>query len=128
MNRAELIKEKVMKLKEEGKYHEQINIENNTTGYSYLSVFGRFLDDEVVDVKVEDPYIRNFYQCQNFVRFCEVLVKNCKNLQLVSLLTTKETDNINQTQWLNELHHNLKKRNVTLVIEYSSTLHDRQVM
>ncbi|GJQ73929.1 hypothetical protein Trydic_g18863 [Trypoxylus dichotomus] len=128
MNRAEQIKEKVAKLKEEGKYHEQINIANNSTGYSYQSVFGHFLDEEVIEVKVEDPYIRSFHQCQNFVRFCEVLAKNCKNLKAISLLTTKEDSNSDQIKWLGELQYDLQKRDITLVIEYSPTLHDREVV
>ncbi|KAI4459899.1 hypothetical protein MML48_6g00012398 [Holotrichia oblita] len=128
MNRAEQIKGKVAKLKEEGKYHEQINIENNSTGYSYESVFGRFLDEDVIDVKVEDPYVRSFHQCQNFVRFCEVLIKRCKNLKTISLLTTKDGNNNDQIKWLSELEFNLKRRGIIFVIQYSATLHDREVI
>ncbi|KRT81994.1 hypothetical protein AMK59_6109, partial [Oryctes borbonicus] len=127
MNRAEQIKEKISKLKEEGKYHEQINITSNSTGYSYQSIFGRFLDEEIIDVKVQDPYIRSFHQCQNFVRFCEMLIKNCKNLRVVSLLTTRDDTNSDQIKWLGELQCDLQKRNVTLIVEYSPTLHDREV-
>lgn len=128
MNRAEQIKDKVAKLKDEGKYHEQISIENNSTGYSYDSVFGRFLDEDVIDVKVEDPYVRSFHQCQNFVRFCEVLVKRCKNLKTISLLTTKDGNNNDQMKWFGELESNLQRRGIILVIQYSPTLHDREVM
>lgn len=62
MNRAETIKKLVLKQKETGQFHEQIQIENNSTGHSYAALFGRFLDDEVEYVIVEDPYIRSFHQ------------------------------------------------------------------
>lgn len=62
MNRAEAIKKLVLNEKEAGKFHEQVHIENNSTGHSYKALFGRFLDNEVQYVLVEDPYIRSFHQ------------------------------------------------------------------
>lgn len=62
MNRAEAIKKLVLKHKEEGKFHEEVQIENNSTGHGYKTLFGRFLDEEVQYVVVEDPYIRSFHQ------------------------------------------------------------------
>lgn len=62
MNRAEAIKKLVLNEKETGKFHEQVHIENNSTGHSYKTLFGRFLDSEVQYVLVEDPYIRSFHQ------------------------------------------------------------------
>lgn len=47
-----------------GKYHEQIRIENNSTGHSYEKLFGRFLDESLTGVVVEDPYIRSAHQVQ----------------------------------------------------------------
>lgn len=46
----------------DGKYHEQIHIEHNSTGHSFENIFGRFLDKSVSEVEVEDPYIRNVHQ------------------------------------------------------------------
>lgn len=48
-----------------GKYHEQIRIENNSTGHSYERLFGRFLDPTLTGVVVEDPYIRSTHQVYN---------------------------------------------------------------
>ncbi|KAG8312015.1 MIT domain-containing protein 1 [Homalodisca vitripennis] len=62
MGRAELLKRQIEDEKSRGVYHEQILIEHNSTGHSYLSVFGRFLDSEVKEVVIEDPYIRYFHQ------------------------------------------------------------------
>lgn len=62
MKRAETIKKLVLQQKETGQFHEQVNIENNSTGHSYKTLFGRFLDEDVNIVTVEDPYIRSFHQ------------------------------------------------------------------
>lgn len=62
MNRAETIKKMVLQQKEAGQFHEQVHIENNSTGHSYKTLFGRFLDEDVQFVLVEDPYIRSFHQ------------------------------------------------------------------
>ena len=46
-----------------GKYHEQINIEENATGYSYEKLFYRFISNEVLDyVEINDPYIKSKHQ------------------------------------------------------------------
>lgn len=62
MTHAEQIKQHVQKLKDAGNFHEQVQIANNATGHSYESTIGRFFDDLLVTIKVEDPYIRNFHQ------------------------------------------------------------------
>lgn len=62
MNRAETIKRIVLHQKETGQFHEQVHIENNSTGHGYKTLFGRFLDADVDFVIVEDPYIRSFHQ------------------------------------------------------------------
>lgn len=62
MNRAETIKKLVLQQKEAGQFHEQIHIENNSIGHSYKTLFGRFLDEDVQFVIVEDPYIRYHHQ------------------------------------------------------------------
>lgn len=62
MNRAEIVKTIILHRKENGQFHEQVHIENNSTGHSYNTLFGRFLDEDTQYVIVEDPYIRNFHQ------------------------------------------------------------------
>lgn len=131
MKRAELIKANIKKLKEEGNYSEQINIENNALNHSYKNVFGRFLDDDVNDIRIEDPYIRSFHQVQNLVRFSELAVERCKNLKSIHLLTTKdnrESESKEQVKWLLMVKESLSRHNVNLTINFSDTLHDRQVM
>ena len=62
MNRAEFIKKYVEKEKEAGKYHEKIEICDNSKGNSYKKILGRFLDEYVTKVVIEDPYVRNVHQ------------------------------------------------------------------
>ncbi|XP_046970771.1 MIT domain-containing protein 1-like [Vanessa cardui] len=128
MNRAESIKKIVLKQKEAGQFHEQVHIENNSTGHSYKTLFGRFLDEEIQYVSVEDPYIRSFHQIQNFLRLCELLVRSCSNLRYIELITTKDGKSEgDQREWLLNLKNDLIKYNIKLIVKYSDTLHDRQI-
>ena len=45
------------------------------TGYSYESILGPYLKGAKA-VVIEDPYIRLQHQIQNFVRFCETILKS----------------------------------------------------
>ncbi|XP_075216519.1 MIT domain-containing protein 1-like isoform X2 [Lycorma delicatula] len=127
MDRAETLKTHIQTEKTKGTFHEKIEIANNSTGHSYSSVFGRFLDNEVVAIDIEDPYIRAYHQVQNFLCACELFVKNCKNLKCISLLTTEDGNN-DQKEWLEKIALDLvTKFNIQLLVQYSSTLHDRQI-
>lgn len=46
----------------DSKYHKQIRIEENATGYSYEKLFQEYLTEIVSEVWVEDPYIRHVHQ------------------------------------------------------------------
>nr|CAD7202758.1 unnamed protein product [Timema douglasi] len=127
MSRAERLKKVVEEEKDAGKYHEQIHIESDSTGHSYRAVFGRFLDEEVTRVDVEDPYIRTFHQCQNLLRLSELLVKSCSNLRSICLLTSVDGGSRDQAQWLDAIKQNLQVYKVTLDVQFSDTLHDRQI-
>ena len=48
-----------------GKYHEQMQIANGATGFSYEKIFGRLLEEPLTEVVVEDPYIRSHHQVSN---------------------------------------------------------------
>ncbi|XP_069747103.1 MIT domain-containing protein 1 isoform X2 [Narcine bancroftii] len=100
MDRAEKLKEHLNDLKEKGKYHEQIKIPEDATGFSYEKLFKSYLDSFVTEVWVEDPYIRHVHQ-------------NGANLQ--------------QTSSLEEIKQSLQSYNVTLEVNYSSSIHDREI-
>uniref|UniRef100_A0A672K800 MITD1 C-terminal phospholipase D-like domain-containing protein n=1 Tax=Sinocyclocheilus grahami TaxID=75366 RepID=A0A672K800_SINGR len=111
MDRAEQIKDHVNKLKEEGKYHEQIKIAASSTGFSYESLFKPYIRDGLNEVWVEDPYVRHVHQLYNFLRFCEMLLKCQCKVKTIHLLTSQDEDSsAQQTSAL-----------------YSSTIHDREI-
>jgi len=100
-----------------------------TQGHGLQELFGRFLDPSVTMVKVEDPYIRAHHQVINFLRLCELCVRECPALASIRLLTGRcPQQGAEQERKLNELKTSLAGRGVNLVIEFSDTLHDRQVV
>ena len=128
MDRSEKVHEIVRQEKEKGKYNEQIKIQVDSTGYSYETIFGRFLDSSVSKITVEDPYIRAHHQIVNFLRFVELCVKKCDNLRSIELLTSSDSNNEKeQESKLTELKNSLGKRNIELSWNYSTSLHDREV-
>nr|XP_060625761.1 MIT domain-containing protein 1 [Anolis sagrei ordinatus] len=129
MNRAENIKEYLKKEKEDGKYHKQIKIEENTKGFSYEKLFQEYLNETVTEVWVEDPYIRHVHQLYNFLRFCEMLVKGRCKVKRIHLLTSYDEGNgrSQQINSLEEIRQSLEDFGVTLDVSYSSSIHDREI-
>ncbi|XP_067264744.1 MIT domain-containing protein 1 isoform X1 [Chanodichthys erythropterus] len=128
MDRAEQIKDHVNKLKEDGKYHEQIRIADSSTGFSYESLFKPYIRDRLTEVWVEDPYVRHVHQLYNFLRFCEMLLKCPCKVKTIHLLTSQDEDSsAQQTNALAEIKQSLQSQNICLDIQYSSTIHDREI-
>lgn len=128
MDRAEQIKAHVNQMKEDGKYHEQIKIAEDATGYSYEALFKPYISSALTEVWVEDPYIRHIHQLYNFLRFCEMLLKGSCKVKRIHLLTSQdETDGGQQTNALAEIKESLSAQGVTLDLDYSSTIHDREI-
>ncbi|XP_073906445.1 MIT domain-containing protein 1 isoform X2 [Castor canadensis] len=128
MTRAENIKKCLDQEKEEGKYHKQIKIEENATGFSYESLFKEYFNETVTEVWIEDPYIRQIHQLYNFLRFCEMLVKNPCKVKTIHLLTSlDEGSGREQRSGLDEIKESLKSHGVLLEVEYSSSIHDREI-
>ncbi|XP_034836297.1 MIT domain-containing protein 1-like isoform X2 [Maniola hyperantus] len=128
-NRVAAIKELIQKGKEEGNYCEQVHIENDSTGHGYKNLIGRFLDKEVEYVLIEDPNIRSFHQCQNFLLLCELLVKSCDNLRQIQLKTNKDAKSAaNQKDWFYNLKTDLQKYGIQLTIIYSDSSYFRQII
>ncbi|KAK2179966.1 hypothetical protein NP493_464g01045 [Ridgeia piscesae] len=128
MDRAEKLKAHIDEEKETGKYHEQVHIENNSVGHGYERLFGRFLDSSLTAVEVEDPYIMSNHQLSNFLRFCELLVKSRSPVCNIKLLTKPNNENQSaQQRHLDEIGSSLRQHNVCLEVEFSRTLHDREI-
>ncbi|NWZ23841.1 MITD1 protein, partial [Asarcornis scutulata] len=110
----------------DGKYHKQIRIEENATGYSYEKLFQEYLTEIVSEVWVEDPYIRHLY---NFLRFCEMLVKGPCKVKTIHLLTSYDegSGRNQQTSGLEEIKQSLRNYGVTLNVSFSSSIHDREI-
>lgn len=120
VSRIDKLKTTIAQAKERGYYSESFIIEDGSIGYSYESLFGRFLDDEIRIIVIEDPYIRNFVQCQNFLRLCELFIRKCLSLQRVVLITSKaESGEGCQGDWFRHIRNELNKRRIILTIKYS---------
>lgn len=129
MDRAEQIKHHVLKEKEEGKYHKQIKIVENATGYSYENLFKPYVNETLTEVWVEDPYVRHMHQLYNFLRFCEMLIKGPSRVKKISLLTSRDEENVKDQQMssLQEIKNSLHDFGVTLEVTFSSSIHDREI-
>ncbi|NWW78445.1 MITD1 protein, partial [Climacteris rufus] len=110
----------------DGKYHQQIRIEENATGFGYEKLFHEYLNEIVSEVWVEDPYIRQLY---NFLRFCEMLVKGPCKVKTIHLLTSYDegSGRSQQMSGLEEIRQSLSNYGVTLNIDFSSSIHDREI-
>ncbi|NXC79511.1 MITD1 protein, partial [Cercotrichas coryphoeus] len=118
----------------DGKYHKQVRIEENATGFSYEKVFREYLTEIVSEVWVEDPYIRQVHQASryllyNFLRFCEMLVKGPCKVKKIHLLTSYDqgSGRSQQITALEEIKQSLSNYGVTLNIDFSSSIHDREI-
>ncbi|NWR31458.1 MITD1 protein, partial [Tachuris rubrigastra] len=118
----------------DGKYHKQIRIEENATGFGYEKLFHEYLTEIVSEVWVEDPYIRHVHQASryllyNFLRFCEMLIKGPCKVKTIHLLTSRDegSGRIQQMSGLEEIQQSLRSYGVTLNIEFSSSIHDREI-
>ena len=97
------------------------------TGYSYESIMGPYLRG-AKSVIIEDPYIRLQHQIQNFVRFCETLLKfgSVKSIRLVTGYDDK-TQLAEIAEKLDELKQSLLELDVELDVKLNPNMHDREV-
>ena len=97
------------------------------TGHTYESIVGPYLKGAKA-VQVEDPYIRLPHQIQNFVRFCEAVLK-AGTLRKISLLTSFDdtTPLADMNDKLDQLRQSLLEQDVELEINVNPNLHDREI-
>jgi ATP-dependent Lon protease len=96
-------------------------------GHSYETILGPYLAN-VKTVTIEDPYIRMQHQIQNFVRFCETLLRvgSVKKINL----TTSYDDNTQLAdigEKLEELKQSLLEMDVELEVKLNQNMHDREI-
>jgi len=97
------------------------------TGYSYESIIGPYLKG-AKEVTVEDPYIRLPHQIQNFVRFCEAIVK-LSSIRQMNLITSYDEDTkvSEMHDRLLEVKQSLLELDIVLDIKINANLHDREI-
>lgn len=62
MTRAEQIKELYKSQISKGEIVDKRHIIENSTGNSYETIFGKYLKDDVKEISLDEPYIREHYQ------------------------------------------------------------------
>jgi ATP-dependent Lon protease len=97
------------------------------TGYSYESLLAPYLHG-AQQIHIEDPYIRLSHQVQNFVRFCEAVVKHSA-VTRIHLLTSFEDKTQRQDiqEKMKDLAQSLLELDVVLEVELNPKLHDREI-
>ena len=96
-------------------------------GFSYETIVGPYLKG-AKEVTVEDPYIRLPHQIQNFIRFCETIVKHV-TIRKINLITSyDEKTNISEMRdSLEELKQSLLEIDIVLDIKLDPNMHDREI-
>lgn len=115
-------------IKETKLEEKRIKIHYGDVGYSYETVFGPYLQG-VERIVVEDPYIRQNHQISNFVKFCELAVKvgDVKHIKLITSYDDEYQKEQNAYSF-DQLANSLYENNIELEVEFSNTIHDRQIL
>ena len=106
---------------------QHFTIHYGDTGYSYESILTPYMRGAKA-IEIEDPYIRANHQIQNFVRFCEALIKT-PNIRKITLTTSYDdnTDLKELVARLDELKQSLIELDVALEVKVNENLHDREI-
>lgn len=96
-------------------------------GHSYESIIGPYLRG-AKSVVIEDPYIRLQHQIQNFVRFCECILK-AGTIKKINLITGYDdnTQLAEIAEKLEELKQSLLEMDVELEVKLNPNIHDREI-
>jgi len=99
----------------------------NDTGFSYESIIGPYLRG-AKQIVIEDPFIRATHQVQNFVRFCEMVVRDSSIVKVE--LTTSYDDHTNMADLQNKLDdvkQSMLEQDVELEVHLNPNMHDREI-
>jgi ATP-dependent Lon protease len=106
---------------------QHFTITYDSTGFSYESIILPYLVG-AKSVVVEDPYIRATHQVQNFVRFCEAVLKqpSVKNIELI--VSYDDQTNVQEmAERLLDIKQSLLEFDVNLDVKVNENLHDREI-
>jgi ATP-dependent Lon protease len=111
----------------EGPKEQHFTILYGDTGYSYESIMGPYLQGAKA-VVIEDPYIRLSHQIQNFVRFCETVLR-AGTVKKITLVTGHDdkTPLAEMAEKLDELKQSLLELDVELEVKLNTNIHDREI-
>ena len=114
-------------LDDEGTKEDHYTILYGDTGYSYESIFGKYLLG-CETIWIEDPYIRLPHQIQNLVRFCELAVKT-ESVKKINLVTGLDNDSqkAEVEEKLEMLQGSLRQNRIEFKWKFSPVIHDRVV-
>ncbi|WP_299876410.1 BREX system Lon protease-like protein BrxL [uncultured Cocleimonas sp.] len=110
-----------------GLKEQHYTITYDSTGYSYESIIVPYLEG-AKSVIIEDPYIRANHQIQNFIRFCEAILKqpSIKKIQLITSYDEK-TDVKEMAERLQDVKQSLLELDVMLDLNVNENMHDREI-
>lgn len=110
-----------------GPKEQHFTILYGNTGYSYESIMVPYLQGAKA-VVIEDPYIRLHHQIQNFVRFCETVLK-VGTVKRITLITGHDdkTHLAEMAEKLDELKQSLLELDVELEVKHNPNIHDREI-
>ncbi|MEW6666843.1 MAG: MIT C-terminal domain-containing protein [Thermodesulfobacteriota bacterium] len=116
-----------VKIEEAGLQEKHFTIFYGDTGYSYASIVGPYLKG-AKEITVDDPYLRMKHQIQNFVRFCEMAVKE-PTIRKINLNTSYDDQtNVSEVQnSFEEIRQSLIEMDVVLDIKINPNMHDREI-
>lgn len=69
MERAEKVKATIQTWSSRGEIRDKINIIEGATNYSYERIFGKYLNNDVKDILVDEPWIKDFYQVSDPLKY-----------------------------------------------------------
>jgi ATP-dependent Lon protease len=104
-----------------------LTIRYGDIGYSYQSLFGRYLAG-AKSLVIEDPYIRKDYQIRNFIQVCELAVQT-GTIKQITLITAAEHDYQRQETEpkLKSLAESLADCGVEFRYSFDDKIHDREL-
>lgn len=96
-------------------------------GHSYESIFCPYFIG-AKSIEIEDPYIRMPHQIQNFVRFCETVVK-FSSIKRIELITgyDDDTQKLDIEQKLGDLKQSLLEVDIVFDFDFNPNIHDREI-
>jgi ATP-dependent Lon protease len=117
----------VTEVVEEELQEKHFKINYGAIGYTYESIINPYLV-KAKSIVIEDPYIRAKHQLNNFVRFCESVLKQ-PSINKITLVTSydDQTNIQEMAEALKDLQQSLLELDVELDVQVNENLHDREI-